>query len=60
MTYEITIRYEGANHYLVEAEDAEAAEKLARERYQDGDNGEQTGAEWEEITRIMTEELDQQ
>lgn len=55
MTYEISIVYHGANHYLVEADTPEAAERVALQRYYEGDNGEQTGAEWEEIEHFRVE-----
>lgn len=59
MTYLVTIRYEGTSYYFVAAENTEAAEKLAKERYRDGDNGDPIGTEWEEITQTLIEEFEQ-
>jgi hypothetical protein len=47
--YEVTIHCRGASTYIVEADDQEKADDKAIARYANGDQGEQTGAEWDEI-----------
>lgn len=47
--YEIRIVYRGANTYFVEAENQESAMEKAKARYNNGETGEETGSEFEEI-----------
>lgn len=52
--YEVTVNIRGALTYMVEAKDTEEAETKALVRYSRGDEGEQTGSEWEEFHAIKT------
>jgi len=50
--YEVAVRYEGIDFYIVEAENAEKAEEIAVNNYNNGEEAEYTGAEYEYFTDV--------
>lgn len=57
---EVHVRYEGRNTYLISEKDAPTAEEameLARNRYLNGDNGDCTSAEWENVVEVTVSEV---
>lgn len=50
--YEVRMVYTGCNTYLVEADSREDAENKAFRRYENGEEGEHTGAEWEDVMNV--------
>jgi len=55
---EVRLEYRGVNTYLVEADDDESAEMIARQRYAAGDDGESTGSEWSHVEGVTIERPD--
>ena len=53
--YIVSLHYSGFNTYFVAAENEEHARKLAHDLYLEGDNGDQTGVEEENVTEINAE-----
>lgn len=53
--YEVYVHYAGYNAYLVEATNRATAERHARDRYNNGDNGDTFVQTEEDITRINVE-----
>lgn len=56
-TFCVAIVHRAQQNYLVEAEDAVAAETLARAAYAAGDDGDCLGNEWDAIEKITCEEV---
>lgn len=56
-TYEVCIIYKGQRNYIVQAVDEDKANVLAMNRYHAGDNGDDTGSEYEEVENIVTREV---
>jgi hypothetical protein len=52
MKYEVNIVYTGSTTYLVDAPNPLKAERIAKNRYFAGDNGDPTGGESESIERV--------
>ena len=52
MTFSVPIIIRKELTFLVEADTPKEAGQLARQLYDDGDNGIDTGSEWEEFERI--------
>lgn len=57
MKFDVKIHYSGFNTYLVEAADEATAEEIARKRYMNGDNGEDTASETEDITVVDVDKM---
>lgn len=50
--YEVPIVYRGQSNYIVEAADAQEAERIARAKFNGGDQSDELGNEWESIERV--------
>lgn len=55
--YEVSVVYRGNCTYIVETVDEDTAKDKARSLYVNGDDGENTGAEFEEVESIKAEEV---
>ncbi len=55
--FEVTLVYKGVYTYIVEAMDKDEALDSARSRWEDGDDGEKTGSEWEDIENLNATEM---
>jgi hypothetical protein len=56
MEWEVPIIYHGQCNFIVEADSAEAAKKIAADRFNAGDSPTELGNEWEEIERVAEPE----
>lgn len=57
--YEVRVNYRGVHTYLIpetEVGSREEAAEIAKNRYQNGDDGDSTVSEWEEISDITVDE----
>jgi hypothetical protein len=54
MKYEVHIKYEGTSTYLVEASSWKEAEDIATKLYYDGEDPDNCGGDYENITDIDT------
>ncbi len=56
--FTVSIVYSGSSTFVVDAESSEQAAEFAADRYRNGEEGVQTGGDFEEITSINAESLE--
>jgi hypothetical protein len=56
-TFEVSIVFKGQRNYIVEAPDSETAKDFAHARYSEGELGESTGSEYQEIENVSAKEV---